>query len=97
MIDEMDGEYRPDLFFLRRRLGIHSRDGFDPNDMILDLLDAWNVLGGDAQRLTLPLVGKGAGKLHDAVSHGDVDPGHRCPRLLFQLGNELLAYGRVPG
>src|ERR1700680_4244728 len=49
---------QPELFFLRRRLGIHSGDGLDPNDMIFDLLDARNVLGGDAQRLTLPLVGK---------------------------------------
>ena len=85
MLVQTDGEYRLELFFLRRRLGIHAGYGLDPNDVVLDFLDARNVLGCDAQRLALPLVGKGAGKPHDPVSHGDVDPGHRRPWLPFQI------------
>ena len=34
-----------DLFFLRGRLGVDPGDGVYPNDMIFDLLDAWNVFG----------------------------------------------------
>src|SRR5690349_23505032 len=80
-----------------RRLDDDAGVRLDPDQMILDLLDAGDVLRRDADRLALALVGQCALQLDDAVLDGDVDQPDRRPGMLPQLGEQALANLGVAG
>ena len=66
--------------FVFRRRERHAGHRFDPDEMIVHLFDAGDVLGRDDERLALAFVGDRAPQLRDAVLDDDVDV--RRPVLL---------------
>ena len=70
------------LVFSRRQR--HTGHRFDPDEMIVHLVGAGDVLGRDDESLTFPVVRNDTPQLDDAVLDNDVGSG--CPALIAECG-----------
>src|SRR5215472_3354456 len=77
------------------RLERHAAHGFDPDQVIRDMLDARNVFNGDSHCLTLAFVEDRAPNFDRSVTHHDIDEIFGNPPLPVELGINLRADWRI--
>src|ERR1700722_17007341 len=79
------------LVFLRVK--VHPRHGLDPAKMIVNFLDAGNILRRDDRRLPRLLVGNHATEMNITVTRNDAEPVRRP--VIFLYGCDDMAANMV--